>query len=68
MFKMCDRDSFTIEIGKRFCELPYKHKLLFVSKGNHDYFNQSISKTKIIKVPLNETPDGFKLETMYSIY
>lgn len=68
MFKMCDRDLFTIEIGKRFCELPYKHKLLFVSKGNHDYFNQSISKTKIIKVPLNETPDGFKLETMYSIY
>lgn len=68
MFKLCDRDMFTKDIGDRFCKLPYKHKVLFISKNNHNHFTHDVPQTKIIKVPFDETPDGFRLETLYSIY
>lgn len=68
IFKLCDRDGFSKEIGDRFCSLPYKHKLLFLCKQNHEHFNeQQYMNTKVFKIPSDETPDGFKLESQYSI-
>lgn len=68
IFKLCDRDGFTRDLGQRFCSLPYKHKILFVCKKNHEYFNVNYENTKVIKIPHDETPDGFNLESQYSIH
>jgi uncharacterized protein (DUF1919 family) len=70
IFKLCDRDGFTKDIGQRFCSLPYKHKILFVCRKNHENFNEEYEhgNTKVFKIPFDETPDGVQLESNYSIH
>ena len=60
--KMCDHDKYEEDFGKRFCNLKYKKKKLFLSKKN--YFKDKCTiKTKY----KNRCPDGYALGKDYPI-
>ena len=60
--KMCDRDKYTDDLGKRFTKLKYKKKKLFLSKKNY-FKNKCVIKTKY----KNRCPDGYALGKDYPI-
>ena len=60
--KMCDRDKYTDEIGKRFLKLRYKKKKLFLSKKNY-FKHHNVVKTKYA----TRCPDGYALAKAYPI-
>ena len=61
--KMDDRDGYTEEIGKRFVNLPYENKLLFLSRKNF-FPSKYVIKTHY----KNMCPDGKKLEEDYTLF
>jgi uncharacterized protein (DUF1919 family) len=67
LFKLCDRDSFTYDIGERFCKLPFHRKLLFVSNKFTSKFDDVFTSTRIISLSQDDTPDGVQLEHMFAI-
>ena len=63
--KLCDRDSFSIELGRRFEMLGgYKSKTLFLSTTNSRSFLQHVTPhtTTVHSLSSETTPDGFMLE------
>jgi uncharacterized protein (DUF1919 family) len=66
LFKLCDRDQFNEEIGLRFCQLPFQHKVMFISQCYHKHFMSNTS-TRIIEIPMKETPTGDLLERMVDL-
>lgn len=61
--KMDDRDGYTEDLGRRFVSLPYKNKLLFLSKKNF-FPSKYVIKTHYIDM----CPDGKKLEEDYTLF
>ena len=63
--KFCDRDGFEKSHGQRFLDLPFKSKVLFVTKKNNFY----LENKHIIQVDdENENcPTGTQLESRYPV-
>lgn len=61
--KMCDRDGFDQQYGKRFLNLPIEKKILFVTPKNNVYNNKQV-------VVINEEncPTGVGLEFNYPLH
>jgi len=60
--KMCDKDKYTEELGKRFSKLRFRKKKLFLSKKNY-FKHKCVIKTKY----KNRCPDGYALAKAYPI-
>ena len=61
--KMCDRDGFREEHGKRFLNIPIEKKILFVTEKNNYYRNEK----QLVILPDNDCPTGTTLESRYPI-